>query len=184
MPAIAMEKFDDIPYVLAIPRIEKRDCLALSCTNKRLSEVIPYEKFRLDWNRKIYPNPLEQLLVTHNAIKNEPKGNRYLRIAECFLRDGASPNGFCPDFRCHLLHEAAKRKDKDFARVLLRYGADPYEKISLVWHCYLFNAFHFARVGEGAAFEEVGSFSYDKGSEPAGWLLELCREVEEGKERK
>jgi hypothetical protein len=185
MSAKAMEQLQDLVCILSVKKIQREEAsVALSCVNKRLAVAIPYEYFREHWSRKQYSSPLEQLLLAYDLAKNKPKGNKYLRIAECFLRDGANPNGFCPQFHCHLLDEAAKRQDKDFARLLLRYGANPYLKVSLVGHCSSFNAFHFARQRSNVSFEDMVHLQYERGNEPEGWLLELCGEVEEEKKKK
>lgn len=185
MSAIAMmDQPQDLACILSVKNIQKEeDCLDLACVNKRLSVAVPYEYFRVHWNQKQYSSPLEQLLLAHDLAKDKPKANRYLRVAEYFLRNGANSNGFCIWFHCPLLHEASRRQNKDFARILLRYGADPYLKVSLNGHCHLFNAFHFEQQGLGLGFEGMVYSEYNQGNEPRRWLLELCREAEEGEEK-
>lgn len=179
MSAIAMEKLmNNVEYFdLTIKYLREDDCLRWSCVNKKFSTVVMEKYFHLSLNNKLYLSVLGQLL-----LNRESKKAKYLGLAEHFLKNGCDSNGYCDQI--YLLHEAAKRKDKEFVRVLLQHGANPYLKIWPVGFCSSFNAFHYARAGEGDSLESMERLSYGKGQEPEGWLLSLCREVEDGKKIK
>lgn len=177
MSVIAMEKLmSNVEYLgLTIEHLTEDDCLRWSCVNRKFSTVIMERYFRLNLNNKWHSNVLGCLL-----LKREPSKNKYLNLVEHFLKNGCDPNGYYED-PIYLLHEAVKRKDKKFARILLKHGANPYLEIWPVAFCSSFNAFHYARVGEDYSFESMECLPYGKGQEPGGWLLDLCQEVEGGK---
>ena len=167
---------------------------ALAYCNKRLSGAVFNEYFNRDFLPRLqgsaYPKEPLYFIMAHRGFAEELNTGKFLWVARHYLRNGHNPNDLIND-----QHYSSRTQfqsvvffgDQKLAKVMMEFGADPYKTVFFCRsggpNCN-FNAFHWEQMAvKKFSFDELEYVRYPKGSEPEGWLKDLCKQVEAEREK-